>query len=339
MQITYLELLNKIKNKEINPYNYYIKKDSIVYKYNGFEFVDKDNITLLSKFIQSQNSILYSTITLEKQNKKDKNREFENKTIRRAKKDIIEELWDMYLSLKWDIDACQGCMSDLDKQFRKVDIYQGLLEYMGVCVTKDKEEKFHKWYSNQVEKSRQKDLEEKRFEKSLFGHIEIPFDIRFNPNNDETTKLLVNTSEKVNDILNHLYNLSNNNLELGNIAFNTNKNQNYRCPNYIVALLFYLNKQLERVMFNKNQKEYESPFMNTGNYFENDIFKVQAYSWNDDIEQEYNFLYKPENIKISWYKYLGRDTTINNLYNPNIIINMFDKCLNSLIESDKDYLN
>ena len=47
MRITYLELLNKIKNKEINPYNYYIIDDSVTYIYDGLEFVDKNNTTLL----------------------------------------------------------------------------------------------------------------------------------------------------------------------------------------------------------------------------------------------------------------------------------------------------
>lgn len=97
MRITYLELLNKIKNKEINPYNYYIIDDSVTYIYDGLEFVDKNNTTLLSKYAQSQNSIMYSLLSVEKQPKGFKNHE--DKIIRRAKKDIIEELWDMYLRL------------------------------------------------------------------------------------------------------------------------------------------------------------------------------------------------------------------------------------------------
>ena len=121
-------------------------------------------------------------------------------------------------------------------------------------------------------------------------------------------------------------------MELGNLMFNTNKNQQYECPRWVVALLKELDNQLDRVMWNNTQKEYPSPFENTANSFKNDVFEVQAYDWNDDIEQPYNF--KCEDIEISWYKYLGRDTTINGEYEPQKIINMFNKCLKSILDMD-----
>ena len=52
-------------------------------------------------------------------------------------------------------------------------------------------------------------------------------------------------------------------MELGNFMFNTNQNQQYDCPNYIIALLKEIDNQLLRIMWNKNHKEYESPFGNT----------------------------------------------------------------------------
>lgn len=121
-------------------------------------------------------------------------------------------------------------------------------------------------------------------------------------------------------------------MELGNLMFNTNKNQQYECPRWIVALLNELDNQLDRVMWNIHQEEYQSPFENTANSFKNDVFEVQAYDWNDDIEQPYNF--KCEDIEISWYKYLGRDTTINGEYEPQKIIDMFNKCLKSILDMD-----
>lgn len=125
------------------------------------------------------------------------------------------------------------------------------------------------------------------------------------------------------------------NLELGNIIFNTNKNQQYNCPRWIVALLNELDDQLDRVMWNIHQEEYQSPFENTANSFKNDVFQVQAYDWNDDVEQPYNF--KCDDIEISWYKYLGRDTTINGEYEPQKIIDMFNKCLQSILDMDVKY--
>lgn len=121
-------------------------------------------------------------------------------------------------------------------------------------------------------------------------------------------------------------------MELGNLMFNTNKNQQYECPRWIVALLNELDNQLDRVMWNNTQKEYSSPFENTSNSFKNNVFEVQAYDWNDDVEQLYNF--KCDDIEISWYKYLGRDTTINGEYEPQKIIDMFNKCLQSILDMD-----
>lgn len=121
-------------------------------------------------------------------------------------------------------------------------------------------------------------------------------------------------------------------MELGNLMFNTNKNQQYECPRWIVALLNELDNQLDRVMWNNTQKEYSSPFENTANSFKNDVFEVQAYDWNEDVEQPYNF--KCNDIEISWYKYLGRDTTINNEYEPQVIIDMFNRCLQSILDMD-----
>ena len=122
----------------------------------------------------------------------------------------------------------------------------------------------------------------------------------------------------------------NKNMELGNMMFNPNKNQQYECPEWIIALLNKIDAKLCIMMFNKTQREYESPFGNTGNTFKNDVFEVQAYNWDDDIHQEYNF--KCGDIEISWYKYLGRDTTINDDYNEEYIIEMFNKCIKSLKE-------
>ena len=47
--------------------------------------------------------------------------------------------------------------------------------------------------------------------------------------------------------------------------------------------------------------------------FENDVFKIQPYYWGEDEEKmgEPNFIYKPKNIKISWYKYMLRDAYSN----------------------------
>lgn len=120
-------------------------------------------------------------------------------------------------------------------------------------------------------------------------------------------------------------------MELGNLMFNTNKNQKYYCEDYIIALLKEVRNELNVIMWNKYKNEYDNPFDNTGNTFKNSMFEVQAYSWNDDIEQQYNFKYK--DIEISWYKYLGRDTTINKKISEKEAVEMYNNCIKSLKDS------
>ena len=134
-------------------------------------------------------------------------------------------------------------------------------------------------------------------------------------------------------------------MELGNLLFNKgNNNQRYECPEYVIALLNYLDKEIQRVMWNNTQKDFDSPFDNTANTFETKKFKVQAFNWNDDYAQPYNFIYyvdknksNIDDIKISWYKYLGRDTTINQELDSSVIIDMFDDCLQSIRELEYVY--
>ena len=104
--------------------------------------------------------------------------------------------------------------------------------------------------------------------------------------------------------------------------------QQHEASELLIAALEYLDSELCRVMWNKHQESYDSPFRNTGNSFKNDVFEVCAYSWDDTKEQPYNFKYN--DIKISWYKYLGRGTTINRNISNDEISDMLDKCLESV---------
>ena len=135
-------------------------------------------------------------------------------------------------------------------------------------------------------------------------------------------------------------------LELGNLMFNTNANQKYECPNYIVALLREIQRQLDRIMWNIDQKEYDNPFENSANSFELGNFKIQAYSWDEEANQEYNFIYKVNkskanmpDLKISWYKYLGRDTTINQEIDSNVMVDIFNDIIDQLHKFENEEMS
>ena len=126
-------------------------------------------------------------------------------------------------------------------------------------------------------------------------------------------------------------------LELCNMAFNTNVNKYYKFPDWVVALLEDIDRKLSTVARCIGRKDFDSPFDNSGNRWRNDVFEVQAYSWADDEQQQYNF--KCGDIEISWYKYLGKDTTINKNCSKGEIIEMYDRCIKSLDDIYTAYIN
>ena len=68
------------------------------------------------------------------------------------------------------------------------------------------------------------------------------------------------------------------------------------------AILDKIENTMATLYWNKNQKELESPFQNTGATYQNDVFTVRAYNWDGNYEP--NFLY--QGLHIFWYKHSGR---------------------------------
>lgn len=69
--------------------------------------------------------------------------------------------------------------------------------------------------------------------------------------------------------------------------------------------------------------------------FENEVFTVNPYYWGDDekIAEEPNFIYKPENITIDWYKYALRDSYCNIELTYEKLKEIMDKCLGTVKKS------
>lgn len=120
-------------------------------------------------------------------------------------------------------------------------------------------------------------------------------------------------------------------MELGNLVWNTgNKNQRIECPLHITALLGFIKRELERIYWNIHQEEVLDIFSlymdDIG--FEIKRFEWKPYNWNDDEVQDYNFKYK--DIEISWYKYFGRDMTINKEISTKEAVDMFNDIINEV---------
>ena len=106
----------------------------------------------------------------------------------------------------------------------------------------------------------------------------------------------------------------------------------YRCPEYVIALLEHLEYELTRIQENITQEDYYSPFSNSGSEFKTDVFEARAYYWGDDESEIDKPNFKCGNFEISWYKHLGRDTTINRRITPRKAIKIFNKCMKSLYD-------
>lgn len=72
------------------------------------------------------------------------------------------------------------------------------------------------------------------------------------------------------------------------------------------AALLRIKDEMDRLYWNKNQFEMNSPFDNTGEEYSDDTFSVRAYCWDEDSENAAlpNFVYKE--LECSWYKHSTR---------------------------------
>lgn len=65
-----------------------------------------------------------------------------------------------------------------------------------------------------------------------------------------------------------------------------------------------------------------------GSVYDNELFSIRPYYWGDDekIANLPNFVFKPENFEIRWYKYPFRDSYTNQNKTKKEIMQIFRKC-------------
>jgi hypothetical protein len=90
------------------------------------------------------------------------------------------------------------------------------------------------------------------------------------------------------------------------------------------AALGHLDNELQRVLWNRLQKECPSPFHNTAARFETEGLAIHAYSWSEE-DQPWNL--KCGDLEISWYKWCGRGTSSNKPLTPDEIAAFLDDAL------------
>jgi len=68
--------------------------------------------------------------------------------------------------------------------------------------------------------------------------------------------------------------------------------------------------------------------------FDNELFTIRPYYWGDDeeIEELSNFIYKPTDFQMQWYKYPLRDAYMNQNINIEQFKNTIEECRKSVFK-------
>lgn len=64
--------------------------------------------------------------------------------------------------------------------------------------------------------------------------------------------------------------------------------------------------------------------------YENEVFSITPYNWNDEGTNRPNFLHKPTGFAMQWYKYPFRGTFMTDALSVDEISNIFCNCVNSI---------
>ena len=97
-------------------------------------------------------------------------------------------------------------------------------------------------------------------------------------------------------------------MELGNVIFGNSRGE-FEVPRYeFEDILLPLMEEV-----GVGLRGYDRDMDETYATFDNDVFTIRPYYWGEDdkIAQLSNFVYKPTNFQIQWYKYPLRDSYMN----------------------------
>lgn len=128
--------------------------------------------------------------------------------------------------------------------------------------------------------------------------------------------------------------------ELGQWAFSNTEFLEHEVSELTQATLCAISYEIERVMGNITQEPYRIG-SNYGNTFYTDAFVMRDYCWCDGEREGHedgcppNFQWS--NIKINWYKHLGRGMSANAPIPPDMVAEMLDECLASIRAKEAEY--
>ena len=117
--------------------------------------------------------------------------------------------------------------------------------------------------------------------------------------------------------------------ELGQSAFSNTEWQAFEVSELAVAALRAIGHEIARVTSNATQEVAYSPFDNVGDTFVTPVFTARSYCWCDGETHPQgcppNFEWR--DVRICWYKHLGRGTSANVDLTPDMVAEMLTDCL------------
>ncbi len=124
--------------------------------------------------------------------------------------------------------------------------------------------------------------------------------------------------------------------ELGQMVFG--QWQEYKVPEWLITYLktirTLLNHKLSGGVKTEEYTWSESPFEISRNPFDNGVFQVRVPNpnncWDEEDEDEPYWNFKWEDLKICWYKYLGRGMSMNREITGDEGSQLLLECLDSL---------
>lgn len=120
-------------------------------------------------------------------------------------------------------------------------------------------------------------------------------------------------------------------LELGNLCFGNSRGKFQVDRDWNKEFQMFLEEcSFDSYGYFENDDIKYKEFIKSGE-FENDIFIINPYYWGDDYEKQIkpNFVYKPTNLTISWYKYPFRDSYMNKYISRKEFKEILEKCKES----------
>ena len=105
----------------------------------------------------------------------------------------------------------------------------------------------------------------------------------------------------------------------------------------LIAVFDRIEAEMGRLYWNRFQKEFLSPFQNTGTFYKDGTFEVNAYAWDEalneaDSNDKPHFSYKGGEFVATWYKHSHRclECVTPETLTPNYLAKMLSECLASM---------